>query len=192
MSDTIKMVVVLSFDQAQQFGKSQQIKGLDTIPHVDKRIKAAIQQEIVDRIGFDNSPIACLSRFNGEEGELRNIGSDAARYLPTGKGDKVLLEIHTPQDMILTASYSAMMECSALLSGATDEVEVDIYLNYFINQLKLGDYDEDEEDVVAFTPYIALTRCKYFALLDKDWQAKDFSLPGVEQVKLNNMQMFDE
>jgi hypothetical protein len=186
----IKLITVIPRDLAIQFIDVKRISNtLDTIPQVDKVLKNAIKECIKENIGYDNEPIAGLSRYNNTASELKVVGTSISSYIPTKPGS-TLWELHMPDDMVMSMPFTELLSYNQQIKeiDPSDQDMIDMIVEDFKSRIKLGYVEED--DVISFIPFIDLKRCKFFALIDQSWSIGDFSVPGVEQVKLTNMHMF--
>jgi hypothetical protein len=188
MAELIKMITVLSRDKAIEFIATRRVTGLDTMPQIHKKIKEGIRNYIRDNVGYDDVPIASLSKLNGFPGELKSVGTGISDYIPT-KAGTVLFELHMPEDMVVSVSFGDLLAYSKLIGEAGSVDEQDMHLSEFLERIQTG-YTDDEDDVISFIPFIDQSKCKFFALIDQSWDIGGFSVPGADEVKLANMEMF--
>lgn len=185
---TLQLTTVLPIELAQEFIHIKRVKDLDTMPHINKHVKRAISQFIKDNIGYDTEqPIAALSRFNNQPGELKTVGTSVADFIPTKSGS-TLWQLTMPEDMAVSIAFTDLVTFSNLLDSEDDSDLIESYVEEFMQTIKLGFLDD--EDVISFIPFIDLSRCTFFALVNPSWGIGNFTVPGVEQVKLTSMDVF--
>lgn len=185
----IKLITVIPRELAIRFIDVKRIDSLDTMPQIHDAIKDAIREAIREYTGYDNEPIAGLSRFNNTPGELQRVGTSISEYLPTKPGS-TLWELYMPEDMVISVNFTDLLSYNKMVLDAppNDEWIITTIIEDFKDKIVPG-YSEGE-DVISFIPFIDLNRCKFYALIDQSWGIEELSIPGVEQVKLTNLIVF--
>lgn len=189
MADIVKLITVIPRDLAIEFIDVKRLSSLDTMPQIHPAIKSTIRDAIREYVGYDNEPIAGLSRFNNTPSELKSVGTSISEYIPTKPGS-TLWELNMPEDMVISVSFTDLLTYNSMVAGIPegDDLSLEITLEDFKGKISIG-YVEGE-DVISFIPFIDLNRCKFFALIDQSWGIGDFTVPGVEQIKLTNLHVF--
>lgn len=193
MSETlVKILVVMTKKETEDFLAKKRLKGVDTMPHIDMKVKETIRKYISENIGYDDLPIAGLSKHNGVPSELRVVGASLNEYIPLdpkGAG-AVLYELHVPRDLVVSIAYDKLLEYSNLIAATEDDFIKDLYLEEFYDLLQLGYVEDGADEMISFLPFIDMNRCKFFASLTPSWDIDDVNIPGAERVKLNTMNLF--
>lgn len=182
----VKLITVIPIDLAMQFIDVKRLAEIDTMPQLHPTLKQAIRDSIRENVGYDSEPIAALSRYNNTPSELKSVGTSISEYIPTKPGS-TLWELHMPDDMVISVSFPDLLSYNHILEDA-DEDMAEMLMEEFKSKIRVG-YIE-EEDVISFIPFIDLKRCKFFAQIDQSWGIGDFTVPGVEKVKLTDMHVF--
>jgi hypothetical protein len=188
MTKLIKIMTALTKEQTESFIIKKKIEGFDNMPHIHSRIKDAIRTYMQDNVGYDQVPLAALSRYNNSAGEILNVKTAVSDYIPTLAGS-VLFELHMPEDMIVSVGAEDLITYTNLIKDSNNDELIEIYMEEFKDHINLG-YLTGEADIVSFIPFIDLNRCKFFAHIDRSWNISELDIPGVEQLRLANMSMF--
>jgi hypothetical protein len=189
MAKIIKIMTSLDKEQTQSLRSHKKLEGFDNMQHIHHRIKDAIRQFMRDNVGYDKVPIAALSRYNNDSGEISKVQHNIREHIPTLAG-YVLFELHMPEDMIISVSAENLIIYTEILQNSGNESLNDIYMEEFKDCMHLGYPTDKGEDIVSFIPFIDASRCKFFAHIDRSWNISELDMPGMEQIHLANMSMF--
>jgi hypothetical protein len=192
MAGVVKLIVAVEEEKARALISECRLSDLDTMPSLHHKIKDIIRECIADNIGYNNTPIAGLSRYNGEPSDLKTVGTNLNEFLPINpnNGSTVLFELQMPQDMVVSVSYEKLLFYSNHVRNAIDDDDASLYLEEFSEGLQLGYSESEDEEMISFIPFIDLKRCKFYARINPSWDISDFNVPGVEQIRLNQMEIF--
>lgn len=172
MEKSIKMVTVVPKRIIKGLTKdNNRIKSYSTLPQLNQDMMNVIQKFFAEKVGFDDLPIACLSRVHKESVTLSNPDVNVPEYLPAKANESMLIEFSMPIDMIVSIDYDSVIETSSDLEATDDKDEKDLILEDFSEKLALGlgQYSEDNAEVISFVPFIDLSRCTTFAILDENF-----------------------
>lgn len=188
--NTVRMITAIPRELAMQLKDKKRIKDYNTLPQLHARLVAAIKEHFMETVGYDNSPIACLSKTKHRAVSLREAGADVVHYIPVRANDSVILELKMPEDCIVSAEYSRLLDCSKDLAACNGDVvaENDV-IELFMDELQTG-IGEDLVDAISFIPFIELEKCQFFAILDKAFSVSDFELPGIQKIDLHELNSF--
>lgn len=189
MSEYVKMITVLEMEQAEQLKNNKRLVGVDTMPQLDSRIKEFIRKYITKTVGYQDAPIAGLSKFEGSPADLKKVGTGAADFI-SGKSGSVFLEVHMPSDMIVSVPYSVLLESSSAIKRADDEFEVEMILEDLEEHMMVGFPSGEAEEAISFISFIDVRKCKFLYVVGKDWETEEFNIPGVEKITPANMNYF--
>jgi hypothetical protein len=191
MGQLVKVIVVLDYEQTREFISTKKMDGVDTLPEMHPRIKNCVKQFIADNTGYDNVPIAGLSQYNGNPGELKKIdGANVNEFFPL-RSNNVLWELHMPDDMACSVSFADLLNYSRFVEEAEDEFEIEGYLEDFNSKISLGYPKDSDEDMLSFIPFIDLNKCKFYGLVSQTWGISEgLNVPGVEQVPMKTLNLF--
>lgn len=183
----LKLITTLPKQKALEFVKTGRISDLNTMPQINNLLIGAIKECIHKTVGYDSLPIACLSKADGVDGALSDIGSGVTEYLPIST-DTVLFELHMPEDMVVSIGFEELLSASSDLNNCTDQWEIELVLEEFKSKLHKGLISND--NVISFVPFIDLKRCKFFSMLSQNWDMQNMNIPGLKEIKLNNISLF--
>ena len=102
--------------------------------------------------------------------------------------ESIIFELAMPKDAIVSIDYNELLRINSEISLASDKEDLQYVVEELYSALVVGMQEVD--DVVSFVSGLVLSRCKFFTVLDNDFNVADFEFPGVEQVKLNNLNTF--
>lgn len=186
MGKLVQVVAVLPRETFELFLQSKKVERLDTLPQLGERVKNAIRQFMEDNVGYSNEPIACLSRYNNEQGKLPDVGRHMQELFPVRSGSS-FWQLQMPEDMVISIEYSDLLTYSMALERA-DDFELEFIEEEFKEKLILG-YLEGN-DVVSFLPFLDYSRCKFVSLIGDEWKIDKVDVPGVEVVTLHDLNIF--
>lgn len=187
MGKTVQLVAVIPKEIFDKFVQNKRVDSLDTMPQLSANVKAVIREFMSDNVGYDKDPIACLSKYNGVPTDIQTVGYHVSEILPTKTGS-TLWQMQMPEDMVISVGVEDLLSYSHMMRDVEDDFELEILGEDFKNLLSIG-YSESP-DVVSFLPFIDLNKCKQFAAIDESWDLSRIEVPGVEKVKLVNMNVF--
>lgn len=188
MSKKIKMLTVVPASLATELAAKKKIKDFNTLPQLNPSILKIVRECMVERIGYDNLPMACLSSVSSKG----NVdGEEIFTYLPVNSKDSVLFQLEMPDDMCLSIAFPDLLELSndANMADLSDELEVELLQEKVRDSMVLG-FDENMEDPISFIPFLAFDRCKFYAKLDGDFKTTDLQLSGLIETNLRELSSF--
>ena len=183
----VKMVTAIPKGLAQEFRKRGIVEH-NTLPQLDSKFLDEIRQFMHENTGYEQYPVACLSRMHNNEVSIRGAVGGLADYIPVKAKESIIFELIAPEDTIVSIEYDAMLNANAAFSLATDKNDLSYVAEELHAVLKVGPVDA--ADTISFVPGLLLSRCKYFTILDSEFRAGEFEFPGVEQVNLQNLKSF--
>lgn len=181
------MITIVPRDKAQEFITTGRIGNYNTIPQVNKELIQVIKSFIHKNVGYDNLPVACLSKAEGVEGSLSEIGIGVNDYIPVSSST-ILFELQMPEDMVVSVPFEDLLNVSAELNKCKEDWEKEIFLEEFTDKLAKGIVPG--ENIISFIPFIDLKRCKFFAMINENWGVDNLNIPGLKEIKLNNLSVF--
>lgn len=187
MSKQIQLVVVVPKDKYPILVEQKRLDAVDTMPKLHPAAKKVIRDFVKGYTGFEKDPIACLSRFHGRPGAISHVQLRVREVLTTTPGT-TMWELHMPDDMVVSVNFNMLTSISSQMWECEDEMMLEFMQEDLQEQLVKG-YLEDD-DVVSFIPFIDLKRCRFVAKVDNAWGMENLSVPGVEQVKLFDINIF--
>lgn len=190
MNETVRLITVVPMNLAQQLTKTKRIQNYNAIGQINEKLIDCIKQELCDKVGYENTPIACLSKVEHKESTIKNVGSKINMYLPVKAADSVILELKMPKDSILSMEYQELLELSEQLDDAEgDEDEITYILDELRDNLRVG-VDESLDTAISFISFVELEKCQFFATLNAAFKANNFELAGIEKVELRQLSTF--
>lgn len=183
----VKMVTAIPKGLAQEFRKKGIVEH-NTLPQLSSKFLDEIRKFMHENTGYEQYPVACLSRLHDNEVSIKNAVEGLADYIPVKAKESIIFELIAPEDMIVSIEYDTMLNANAAFSLATDKNDLSYVVEELHAALKVGTVDA--EDVISFVPGLHLSRCKYFTILDSEFRADEFEFPGVEQVNLQDLKSF--
>lgn len=187
--DIVKLIIVMTKQQAESLLFNKRVESIDSMPHIDPKVKQVIRDYMEENVGYSNTPIAGLSKWNGEPSDLREVQTNVGDYIKLQK-DNVMFELHVPRDLVISVNFEDLINISTQVSRSTRDFEVEFYLDELKDRLHVGYSENDAEDLISFVPFVDLRTCKLFALINPTWDIGDYDIPGLEQVNLRDMNLF--
>lgn len=190
MNEMVRLITVIPMNLAQQLTKTKRIQNYNAIGQINEKLIEGIKHELCERVGYENTPIACLSKVGHKESTIKNVGNKINMYLPIKAGDSVILELKMPEDSILSIEYKELLELSEQLDDAEDdEFEIGYILDELKDSLRVG-VAEDFDTAISFISFVELEKCQFFATLNAAFKTNNFELAGVEKVELRQLSTF--
>lgn len=186
MSKKVRMLTVVPANLATELAQKKKIKDYNTLPQVNQTVLRLVRECMIERIGYRNLPMACLS------GVRTNMsGEDISSYLPVSGNGSVVFLLEMPDDMFLSVSFSELLDISseaAQLSEGND-FELELLRERLQDAMVLG-CDSSIEDPISFIPFLDMSKCQRFAKLDKDFKAENLNIPGVVETSVRELSSF--
>lgn len=191
MGDKVKLVTAVPFDLAQQLTKTKRIQGYNALGQINPMLIQQVKNELAKKIGYENIPIACLSKVEHKDSTIRTIGNQINKYFPVKAGDYVILELMMEEDSILSMEYSTLLELSEEIEDADgDEDEIEYILGKVEDELRVG-VAEELDTAISFISFLDLEKCEFFATLNAAFKADKLQLEGVERVEIRKLSVFE-
>lgn len=190
MSKKIKMLTVVPANLATELAQKKKIKDYNTLPQINKTVLRLVKECMVERVGYHNLPMACLSSVKNANGKPID-GEDIFTYIPLNSKDSVIFQLEMPDDMLLSISFSDLLNISAEADGmdTSDEMELEYLKDELGDKMILG-FDDGMEDPISFIPFLAFDRCQFYAKLDNDFKTKDLKITGIPETNLRELSSF--
>lgn len=183
----IKMVTAIPKNLAMEFRKNGVIWH-NTMPQLNDRFIEETKRFMMENTGYNDYPVACMSKIRGRDVAIQAAADGLADYIPVRANESIIFELAMPKDAIVSIDYNELLRINSEISLASDKEDLQYVVEELYSALVVGMQEVD--DVVSFVSGLALSRCKFFTVLDSDFNVSDFDFPGVEQVKLNNLNTF--
>lgn len=152
--------------------KGERIVKVNTIPGINKKALDAIREYYVENVGYDDYPIACLGRLNNKLVNIQSADIVESGILPVRANDTMLLEIQLPEDLIVSVDLDAVLRASKSFEQSMDEDTDSDIADGLKDALTIGipsEKDGGSADMLSFIPFLDLTQCKRFAVLDESF-----------------------
>lgn len=189
---TVNIFTVLPIEQATQLSQEHKLQGHNTVPQIDTAIIEAVREYMIDNVGYENLPMACLSAnsrvFQADSTEIFHI-------LPANNKSSVLFVIQMPEDMIISVRYQDLLDASREAEDCDgDEDSLEFVKENLKDLLVLGqgDYLPDEE-IIEFIPYLDYNKCKGYAKFNEEFGTTVQSgFPGIKEYSVAKLTAFIE
>lgn len=186
----VRMVTAIPRDIALKLRENERIVDYNTLPQLHPKLIESIRDYFESRVGYRNSPIACLSRVSHKDSTIQNVGTSVCDFIPVKANDSVILELKMPEDCIVSIDYGNLLRFSSELTECKgDTVAEHDVMSYFEDYLQVG-LGEDTGDTISFIPFIEMEKCQFFAILNSSFDMTDFDLPGIQQINLRELNSF--
>lgn len=188
MGKKIKMLTVVPAKLAAELVQKKRISDYNTLPQINQIILRLVKECMVERVGYHNLPMACLSsvkRSGGVDGE------DIFSYIPLNSNDSVIFQLEMPDDMLLSISFNDLLNISAQADAAdeSDEMEMEFLKDELAASMILG-FDDKMDDPISFIPFLAFDRCQFYAKLDNNFKEENLKLEGIQEANLRELSSF--
>lgn len=188
MQKKIKMLTVVPENLARELAEKKRIKDYNTLPQLNKLVLQMIREYMIQKIGYPNLPMACLSNFKGL-GQLD--GEDILAIIPVNAKDSVLFQLEMPTDMIVSTSFSALLSLSNEANDISPDDKLEVgFLNDQLEEILYLGYDETVEDQISFIPFLAVDRCKFYAKFDSNFKTEELNLAGLTETRIKELASF--
>ena len=152
--------------------KGERIVKVNTIPGINRKALDAIREYYVENVGYDDYPIACLGKLNNKPMNIQSSDIVESGVLPVRANDTMLLEIQLPEDLIVSVDLDVVLRASKDFAQSEDaDTDADI-AEGLKDSLVIGipsEGDGGSADMLSFIPFLDLTQCKRFAVLDESF-----------------------
>ncbi len=182
----VKMLTVIPSNLAKELSEKKKIKDYNTLPQLNERILSIIREYMIEKVGYPNLPMACLSSVHSK-GDID--GEDILSILPANSKDSVVFQLEMPEDMIVSISFGELLEISNEANEISDDMEMEFLRERLQDSLQLG-YDESTIDQISFIPFLAFDRCSFYAKLDSNFQTTDLQLSGLREMRVKELASF--
>ena len=184
----VKMLTVVPMNLAHELVEKKKIKDYNTLPQLNGLILNMIKEFMIEKVGYPNLPMACLSNFKSK-GQVD--GEDIFAVLPANTKNSVIFQLEMPDDMIVSANFSELLEISSEANDVSEDsdIELDFLRDKLYDVLYLG-FDESSEEQVSFIPFLAADRCTFYAKFDENFQTDDLKLAGLTETRIKELTSF--
>lgn len=179
-----KLLTAISIDDAMQLVDMNNISSSELNQNLNKELVGIIQEFIRDNTGFEAGFIACVQRIEGSPINLEEHYDEVSNYLQVATGT-IILEMKVDEDLEISMKFEDLLEFNRKFNNS-DEIMQGYLKRELHDSLIVGEI-EDEEDVVTFLPFVDINNCTYFIMLTEDWDAGEFELGDVPQIKLKRL-----
>lgn len=194
MKRKITMLTAVPSSLAQQLIQNKRISDYNTMPSLNIDVLKIIRRLMVEQIGYDELPMACLSCIQSHDtdssGEQIDISS-IFTYIPVNTKKSVIFQLEMPEDMLLSISLSKLLAISAdaNLVDMSNPDEASFIRDRLEDEMILG-YDESINDPISFIPFLAFDKCKFYAKLGDDMNISDLDAAGIHGTDLRELSSF--
>lgn len=182
----VSMLTVIPANLAKQLSSSGSVHEYNAMPQIDRKVLEAVRDFMSRKVGYSELPMACF----GLPDKSTKLGSvqDLLTYLPMNNRESVLFQLEMPEDMIVSVSFSVLLETSNCVEGC-DEDEAEIFLEDFDDMLHTGMSEHRSEEII-FIPFLDKSRCKFYACVDETFSTNEFNLPGIARMDIRKLTSF--
>ena len=160
----------------------------NTLIQLNDAVINTVRSFMTENTGYDSYTVACLSRIHGKNATLATAAEDLDNYFPVKAEDSILFELTMSDDAVISIEYDKMLKCSNEFDLTTDAQDASYVAEELRSALTIGRSNAD--DVIAFIPGLSLDKCKYFAVLDKNFNTEHYELQGIKQIDLKDLSTF--
>lgn len=187
MKRTIKMLTAVPSNLAQQLVQTKRVCDYNTMPSLNSDVLQIIRKIMVERIGYNELPMACLSSVKHD---LTDFG-DIFAYIPVNTKKSIIFQLEMPEDMLLTISLSVLLDISTDANSVdmNDSDVRSIIEDKLSDAIVLG-YDESITDPISFIPFLAKDRCKFYARLEDNLNADYLRNEGLQETDFRQLTSF--
>ena len=176
MSD-INIVAVVPVSIAQQIITGQQ-PAYNSIPNLGEHVISIVRDYMIENVGFENLPIACLTANSGIT-TLDDIVGTGNAY---NYKNSVLFQLSIPDDMVVSARTNMLLEAAnSLRQDPNDSIAVRLLQS----SLHVG---ESAGADIYFIPFIDLSMCKFYSM--PPGSQESFKFNGIENRKITELAIF--
>lgn len=187
----VMMLTVVPINLAEQLVKEKRIQNYNTLPQLNEALLPLIQEIMVEKIGYPNIPMACLKSARTKGDLITTDAMDVLSVLPANSKNSVLFQLEMPEDMVLTGSFSELLEISAEASelDTADDYDLD-YLKEKLEELLSLGCGNDVKDPICFIPFLDSSKCTFYSQFDSEFKTKNLDLPGIRQLDIKELTAF--
>lgn len=187
----ISVITAVSMEQAIELQKKGRIGDFNTLPQVNKLALKIVKDFVVEQVGYEELPIACLCTIKTiKDGSIR--GDEIMQYLPINGKDSVIFQLEMPEDMIVSVKYSDFLRISEDMDCTNDNLDLEFASDELKDILFVGFKIDDSERYLSFIPFLDYDKCKFFAVLNKDFTTDtNIKFDNIEQVSLSRLTSFN-
>lgn len=190
MNDTVQLVTAVPIELALQLTKTKRIKDYNALGQVHPKAIQRIKANLGKKVGYENLPIACLSKVECVDSTIKNIGENINHYLPVKAHNSVILQLKMPKDSILSMEYNDLLEFSNDLADADGDPDEEEFILGMIDDALQPGVASDLKTAISFIAFLDLERCQFFATLNSAFKAEKLELEGIEQIDLRKLSTF--
>lgn len=187
----VTMLTAVPSNLALELCNKKRIKDYNTLPQLNQQVLELIRECMVQRVGYSNLPMACLSQAKSSDGHAVT-GDDILTYLPVNSKTSVIFQLEMPEDMIISIDFGELLEVSQMADEMTNpptEMERDILRMTLEDKLFLG-MNPEIGDPISFIPFLDLARCRFYAKFNDNFETEELNLPGIEKMSLIELTSF--
>lgn len=168
------MKILVKMDEAtvRDFVESKKIYGICVLP-MKEEMREIISEFLFENTGYETKPIIGISKVFGNDG-LEDVWDDLNSFIPMNFGD-FILEFDMPKDSCATMPYQDFLAFSSAK---------DILPNEVVNKLILEEHS-NEENEVAFCPFISTKYCTSFVRVKEDFDQGSENIKSFNELKLS-------
>lgn len=184
----VKMFTVVPANLATELAHKRKIADYNTLPQLNSIVLQLIRKYMIQRVGYENLPMACLSSIKTHDGMS---GEDIFSYLPLNSKSSVIFELEMPEDMLVSISFKDLLTISedAATIDSSNELELEDLRERLEDNLVLG-FDDSMQDPISFIPFLAFDRCRFFAKCNSDFSTEELHLTGLTENNLRELASF--
>lgn len=175
-----RLLTTISIKDANKLNDNLELENSNLNNYINEDLKNKIKEFIEENTGHDLGFIMCVQKVYGENANIENHYDTVGNYLQVASGT-IILDLKVDEDQIVSVRFEDLLAYNKKFKQA-DEFERELLTEEFQSKITLGELEGN--NVISFIPYINLNDCKSFILVNEDWEATDYKLGNVPQIKL--------
>lgn len=190
MDNTVQLVTAVPIELALQLTKTKRIQDYNVLGQIHPKAIKRIKENLGKKVGYENLPIACLSKVECVDSTIKSVGESINHYLPVKAHNSVILQLKMPKDSMLSMEYNDLLEYSNDLADADGDPEEEEFILGLIDDALQQGVASDLKTAISFIAFLDLEKCQFFATLNSAFRAEKLELEGVEQIDLRKLSTF--
>lgn len=188
--ETVKMITTVPLELAEQLANHKRVIGYNTLPQVTPKVINVIKDFFRVNIGYEDSPIACLSKVHQRDVSIRESADVLKNFIPTKAQETIMFELKMPADSVVSIEFQDLLAYTEELEDALDDEDAEFIASELKSALVIGSPDQ-LNNAISFIPFLDFKRCDYFATLDSSFKSSEINLEGIQKIDLRELRRFD-
>lgn len=176
----IKLLTTVSLKDAENLNNNSELLNSSINNYLNKDLKRVIENYLEETTGHHSGLIIGVQKIYGENANIDNHYDDVGNYLQVTSGT-LILNLKVDEDQVVSTTFEELLRYNKKFKES-DDFEKELLAEEFQNKIKLGKLDG--MNIISFIPYININDCKSFILVNEEWEATDYKLGNVPQIKL--------